>query len=727
VNITGHGQYSKVTAGARSLSKIMDMQNKLIFIYPVLSADKVKFPGQQNGTDVLRDFLSITFLKDLFIENFLNMVHMANQVRPLWDEQRTQVDPTIAIAQRSENVYKSDINPRYPIDPGHSHTIQQAVSEKTAVIKQMLKTDPRFSALRPFVEFVTLGNMINLPIIIGTKNINVDTLSVMYFLIGAIGLKRKLTEQSDIDFIYNQLSKMNTEEYYNLLRNINESKKDGFVKGLISWISGKLPVKILEKTRHNFSAIRKLKSTNNIVPNNMFEPLFIDQDKLKQTRLFFTQVINRSSMSKSLFGIDASNETSKLNDVVGVTLSPHLKNAKIETLREFRTIMGTYGAAIIRSFSIIYMSTQSPLDQANIFSEAFDDAFYEKISRKFDEVILQIENSLKASLNLDNAKTKVEILKRLCKVPAISHFNDTLEKSNSLMIMHPSFTLEDYEKFKKILAMSSLEADKFSEKIVDELAYLTNNPNEKNILKSKLTAIEIEISDAVIEIFSKINEMLASVNDLENVAIIAHEPYLRNPNTRNTSVSKLIERNKDFAKLITKLFYFAFTVNLQQFFCQYVLTAETEIETVSHEVTEWPNYVLILPVEIISALYAATAGESWTNIIKPPLSRKQQKIESSRRSQMLAGLTPEQKAEKEALEEINRELNNLYSVKENDIKGVMRFISLRVQIPNLFVVDSKRGVIYYKLMNQNQVLKTKLQTLETFIKSQLDKPIFSSY
>jgi len=135
------------------------------------------------------------------------------------------------------------------------------------------------------------------------------------------------------------------------------------------------------------------------------------------------------------------------------------------------------------------------------------------------------------------------------------------------------------------------------------------------------------------------------------------------------------------------------------------LVADVDLETVSTEVTAWPNYTLVLPVEIVTALHAAIMGKSWKH--------------------MLSGGQIGQDLDKTAKPMTKEQVSTsgISDVNDTYVKSVVKFVSNRLQVPNLIVVDSKRNEIYYKLMNQTDVNKTKLQTITTFVQSKLDRPL----
>jgi len=122
-------------------------------------------------------------------------------------------------------------------------------------------------------------------------------------------------------------------------------------------------------------------------------------------------------------------------------------------------------------------------------------------------------------------------------------------------------------------------------------------------------------------------------------------------------------------------------------------------------VTAWPNYTLVLPVEIIMALHAAIMGKSWKHMLSG--GQVGQNL-----NKMSTPMTKEQVS-----------TSGMVNVSDTYVKNIVKFISSRLQVPNLIVVDSKKNEIYYKLMNQSDVNKTKLQTIITFIQSKLDRPL----
>jgi len=139
-----------------------------------------------------------------------------------------------------------------------------------------------------------------------------------------------------------------------------------------------------------------------------------------------------------------------------------------------------------------------------------------------------------------------------------------------------------------------------------------------------------------------------------------------------------------------------------------VETIDVKLKTKSYELTDWPNYFLVLPVEIISALYSATAGFNWKKMLQSDIAQNKSLEDKRKKGQEIPR---------------SENIRTTFNLNDNYIKGIIRFIVGRLDIPNLIVVDSEKSEVFCKLMNQSDVIKMKVSTMETFIKSKLDKII----
>ena len=735
MNITGYGQYSKQTTGIRDpggpLGSKMNPQHKLIFIYPMLFADKIKVPNIQSFESLMRDFISVTFLSDLFVQNTFNVIGLANQIRPLWDEHREAIDPSVGLLRMSGGssqygVYTSGPStPNYPVGPEHAAKLEQKITQKTAIIQHLIKTDPKMAKTRPFIEVITLGNMIEVPVVVGTSQYPVDTLTLMYVLIAAIGLNRKLNNETDLNAIFHELETMNEKKYWNLLNNLTKSPVE--LQDLADKFRG-----------HTFTGLKKISGWTRSAPTiaraagglatrvqnriehppeleqqrQMFAPLLLKQSDLDATKMYFKFILD-PDFARRRFGIDASKEDAKLSDVSEAKFSKELSKIQAITMSAFVNMIGTLGTSILLSAANLVSTTNSTVNVMNEKSRNVDNDMMEGIEPLLKEILIGIDSGLKGSTS-EESRNKIDILKDLCKIQSSAHLNEFIEAVEHSSIISSDFNSDQYHAFIEYVDQFANVSVSMSTKLENEIKFLTNN-QERQMIVSRFDILEKGISRAISGFFRPFGEDLTNIStsQLSSVA----------PTTNAVVAGRTIPK---LTTSLTQIFYFILLAYLQESLCKFILTADVDIETVANEVTAWPNYTLVLPVEIVLALHAAVMGASWEHMLKGGQQGETLVTKSftTRDALTNTAITTEKN---KALTKEQVSTRGLYDVNEGYVKGIVKFICQRLDVPNLIVVDSKKGDIYYKLMNQTDVNKTKLSTIETFIQSKLNRQMVSQF
>ena len=138
-----------------------------------------------------------------------------------------------------------------------------------------------------------------------------------------------------------------------------------------------------------------------------------------------------------------------------------------------------------------------------------------------------------------------------------------------------------------------------------------------------------------------------------------------------------INQGKSYLTTIILTMYYTSVVDAV---CQYVKYLDVEIETVKNDVLDLPNYTLVLPVEVIMMLHSAIISQTWRNLVS-----------------------------KNQIQHTN--------LTDNYVKGVVNFISKKIDVPNLIVIDSKKEQVFYKLMYTSQINKSNIGTFKTFVQS----------
>ena len=716
MNITGQQQYSSSILGLRQPEKLSE-NSSLVFIYPILIANKIKAETSMPLETVLRDFLSITFLKEVFIQNTISIIKMANQIQPLADEGDEVFDAnaTHLKVAKSMGVSSGHLqfdqggilfsggdtrNPSYKINPQHAGAVQQKIKEKTAVITRHLKTDPKFIPLRPFVEIVTLGNLIDVPVIVGTKP--------QHILLTSIILKKPLFDKSNkkdnLDEICAEIEKLTPEKYWTLLNNLlpkSEPVKNKMREQLEQYLSGNSNIqsakRMLSQAYSPVSkVVNKISEFGKASPdyNSMFDILNTIKSKLNETKLFLRFALDPKLM-KSQYNIDPSvsvEETSKRTDI---QISPELDRFLRLTSSNFERSVNTTGLLPLHSvFNALYPDKVNeyglPPDNIN-FTQLKKTHIDEKMMPEIEEILsvqmgTAIINAFSKNTE-DLTKNQIKSLKDLSGIDLTAH----LKEIDDLFVINDlgsrAISWNDWQKF-------SLTMDK----IASNCSGL--NSNFERIIKALtidsgviLRTIRSKISSNLTNLFLELSNQY-SPNIVPRLFMVASNNTNANvPFTMQISdiQQKLIP---NFVDYLTEIYYFLFLYQFQHTLFNIIRSAEIELQTVSSDVTTWPNYTLVLPVEIVTALHAAVVSKSWSVIT---------------RSQDNTPLSNEELGQR-----------NIISPSDSYIKGIVKYVSRALDVPNLIVVDGKKKEVYYKLMHNDAINKTKLSTLETFVKTNLD-------
>lgn len=708
MNITGYGQYSKGVAGARDPKKLMDSQLKLIFIYPILIADKIKVQSTPPFEQLIRDFISVTFLSDLFIENAFTIIGTANQIRPLWDERQQSVDPTSGIlrtlaAQRGiSSAGYGTASPNYNVDAAYAGVLQQKITQKTAVIQQLIKTDPKLAKFRPYIETITMGNMIEVPVIVGTSSFQVDTLTLMWVLIASIGLNLSLDSETNIDAVFKELESLDEKKYWRLLNNlitdptVRQNLGSWFQRGVIGISRGVERVtrrfNILPSLQHaasnkRFKIQSQIDNEEELKTQQQFIPLYLNRTDLDNTKTYFKFVLNRTSAERR-FGLDATDERTSRVRVQEASLGSQSIRYRNFLINSFTDIMGTTGTIWLLSIGNLISISSSGLNVVNVKKEKIDDELFDNITDIVGKLFANIDKSFRQ----ENIKEKIESLKDLCAIDSVEVVENISRWAGDTSISVGSFNNSTYlhfvDMFEKASGVSKSLSVRLEKQLQTVVADTYSREFNSNLIVVK-NLINQVVKNFIKEFVDEEDQTPDSEFTLENLGIA----------DRNKILRQVIPAFHDG---IVDILYFLFLAKFQEVLCKFILIADVEIEKSVNEVTSWPNYTLVLPVEIVVALHAAIMGKSWKHMLSG--------------GQIGRSLQPNSTP-------LTKKQVNMPDVSATYIKSIVKFIANRLNVPNLIVVDSKRGEVHYQLMNQTDVNKSRIQTLATFVQSKVDRPL----
>jgi len=749
MNLTGVQLYSKATRNMKRRLREpggtlqpgdIDQQFKLVFIYPMLFDKKLQ--GKYENT--LRNFIAVSMLKEIFVSNALNIVAMASKDYSLTDENGKHTD--VGTMVRSYNMgfpggsqrgYSERTSSPSPVD---KYELQRKIEEKTAIIKKYMANDPRVKKLNPYVEIITLENLIDVPVIVGTKAFSVDSLTLAYILTAAIGLKKPIGGAqgwTNIQYVFNVIKRLKKEEAWTLLNNMVDKKQETVKERILNWLDPDHPKigQAFDKVyrtvsggyeRHIKSRIDQVKrfgekwvdprvpsrtplsrkgmpkeedflkgyAKNTVygedpekqdtlapVPGSTFVPdegidiLKVVKDNLKDAELFFKFMLD-DDLLRTQFGLERT--PGQISTAIK-RVSKQSDELKDLTVHNFLNYIGGNAEYMIRSFFNILYPWETNIDYPGTKKEYLDKNLINNINEVTGEIFEAVKGTF-AGENLETGRAKKmkkictgSLEKMLSKIEAKSHL--LAEKA----IGTPTFDPRSFGEFVTVANSIGGDFDSIAESVQYQLTTVIDG------VGPIFAAVDHVIQTAVDAFLSAI--VTRYWRDYSNSSLMRNVDEDNNPLMfRKTDINSFVTSAKShLTSMIQGLYY----VSVAGSVCQYINYLDVEIETVKNDALDLPNYTLVVPVETIAMIHAAVVAKSWRDLVN--------------------------KGKEEAT-----------NLTDNYVKGVVKFINKRLDIPNLIVIDSQRGQVYYKLQYMTAVNKSNLRTFETYVKNVMQTELEAS-
>ena len=676
MNLKGSKQYSQASSPMRGGSHSLDIQHKLIFIYPMLFDEKTSA-----DKEVLRDFISLTFLREIFTSNFLNLVSMTDQISPITDEQGNQLDIANYLGKALMGRRGGGGNYQYNFVNTNKQELQQVLNQKFKILEQYLRSDPVFKKLKPKSQIITLKNLIDVPVIVGTTPLDVNTSALMYLLMFAIANNKPLDTYQNIHSLIETIKRTKKEKLWKVLK---QQANPSIKKRLSEWL--KNSPRINSKWKSFKSGVQKIPYSSNFFNTNTdideeqdkieslidikdfaYDVLDSTLDDLDNLDLYFKFFLDKGMLERR-YGIKTSHKLSKTIK----RLSPEAEKIFAKLNDNFLSSLSTPTTKILLSVSNLIL----PLNVPDLkFSEIYDNYITNGLSSKIENFIdttltPAVINHFK-NLNINQLKdddNNIKIVKELCKnaKTEVKQLRSFVDKIKSVEIL-------------------------FSVK--------NGGPDVNRDIANFLTtmnSISTQMQNLNNKSYNKLYRIVDNFQDIRNEFEEIIDIHIRNfiqeyvQNTRDDEVIKTVEGLADFNTTELKkdviiwvrtILEYLFLTSLTVAICEYIKIVDVEIETTRNEVTDFPNYTLVIPVEVILSLHAAYNAGNLNKFIKGDYTNSQIKY-------------------------IN--LTNNY------IKGIIKYLTVKLKIPNLIVIDNNKSDIYYRLMNMSDINKTKINTIKTF-------------
>jgi hypothetical protein len=561
-----------------------------------------------------------------------------------------------------------------------------------------------------------LSNLIDVPLIVGTKGFTIFSDALLYILTIAIVSETPLNKIDHVEDIIRKLKTTNESDWFEILTSLTRDNRTFREKKIEEW-----------KTNHPelFSKLQLNKVTNWFLKgfegkfeNNIFTRatrLYVPTDKNQQTKqntksyipkpiedkkeldsIFNILKTTKNSLDdvllnfkfvldpallKGQIGLDTTNNTMESTIT---QLSSNQKQIFMQMHDKFMELISTPGSLFLNSaYNSLYpapthimnpvtgVMEQTPANDLN-FLELKEKYFDVKLNQNIQKLIFdtfskEISNSL-SSISPKESQERVALLKSICrsmdKVDSIldSEISKFMGGSyDSGVLKSTNFDSRELNLFTSGLTRLSNNFGSMNKRFENVFSQLVNNSS--SLLKLAQTSI-----------YSSIEDFFREITDRPGYTSMMTHLLGVDPNKVDRIYIPQIQDT------LFVIFYFFFLYRLQAAICQFMDIIDIEIESKVNDVFDFPNYTLVLPIEIVMGVHAAYVAGSF----------------------------------KKLLEKSPQTVSNL---NDNYTKGIIKFLVKRLKVPSIIVIDEKKGDIFYQFMYMSAPEKMSASSLQAFLKS----------
>lgn len=701
---------SSLTA-LRQPSKLAGGQNdqKLVFIYPlVVDASLSKY------TNLLRDYLSVEFISQIKISNGLNITSKLSKVGTVGIGDKA-INPAVEI-RKAFNFSIPNLKQNSSDNDYELYKYQQKINKFSELFKRQIEINPLYNQYSPVVSTIVADeNALVFPLILGTKAFPIETMGLFYFLSASIVLDLPLNSLGNFEQIVNFLKNTDLSKFTQIFDMDNESASERRQKNIFP------PSK--------FTPYRQTNPNQNI-------PGFSNLFKLPSQ-----DIINKFAMSfRTLLSLDKwdaeSDHLMRNTSRLSADSVPIIQTATQK--RQFENAMGSfnsyvseavipilYGLEVILGPTPSHINFQSAVQEfVNSITKNMDRHYIETaehIRIKLSELPAQVDEDGRPIYNLNtniddkfkSVQYKIDDLKSICKsnieimsvvkkilynelIPhlkisstpdadSISNFADAVVQS-AAKLQGMANTIENWA----ISAVPDAESN-FESKLNQIKELFRTSTNEFLEGGNQYAIYDRNIpSEYFANRYPNFSSLFCGINRDENNPI--------NPRENQQCKDVLYQTITVIKEAMGDILYFLFIWNFMSYICSYVDEIDIDIEIQRKDVLDFPNYTLVVPIEFFKYLYTFYSSSRLKRLLKMKTGQGQNDPEIAIAIQ----------------QSISTFVPNASTVK------MIQILNDRLKIPNIMVVDSFKGEMYYQFMYMSKPNRVKLNSLPTYINAQKD-------
>lgn len=706
-------------------------QDSLAFIYPFIIDKNL---DKQYGR-VLRDFFTCQFVAQIKTSNILNITVKAtnsgstnqnlNQLENA-AERTAQSDTLGLLTSQIHQPGPGLINNMYQDQQKYEY--DNKLNKFREFIFDQIKHDPKYADLNILVSDITVENLLDIPLILGTKSSTINSLPLFWILLAATGQYRDKSLDEDGKTKSIRMDRSESFQYIKrFIRNIN--------------------VLNYEKILHTSSVVPSQTSKNRI--DSLLSSIDDELDRAIRT---FERVTNESYYAEDV-GISQHQALSITNILQSNLTTQRNINSKALTL--FTSLISNYIVPIVHSVTASVVS----IDEINISN---------RVSKLIDSLLLStaeqyntLNNQITQGLQQENVEQTGNMLDQfngMCKNNAsISVTKILLELSNSRFKI--TGTKESFIDFVESIMKISNQLNAHKSNLETQLVELAN---ESNFTKEQLKrfgnsdvglmsglarliegnrVVKMNQTDGIIvRIFQTyFQEDLNVVNNTADPYYRADQSALMtdDPNNRlrqmigGSHKENIVFINNIITALTNITVFFAY-YTFFSYLCEFIQEIKATVESQRKDALDFPNYCLVVNKSVIESIYSSLAAYNYSKDKSRNTPEIQSKYSKTDPFKPVESKEPLVKNRFKPTEYLNlhdtrkpfttSDTSNIYpsfKVNETEIMNMIRTLNNKLFIPNIIVVDEKTNTIYYKWMySGGQIGKLTLSTVQNYVTHQ---------
>ena len=676
---------------------------RLVFLYPMIFDSSLS-----EFTDDIRDFFSVDFMSEIKISNILNVTSKATNIGVVRSGGKS-LNPAQEVRKSLHYSYDyNNDNMTQNPDNLSVHAYQEKINSFLNFIRNQLRHDPKYSKLRPMISSITLQeNLINIPLILGTKSYTADPNSLYWVLLIAMAWNIPLNNENSLDMIERYMNSMPNTRYIDLLfsssgradimrrANINvfDMKRIHDNDMVKHAVANKFERQIKYESFKSLSLMRNCLSLTRWEVESGHLGAGLDTRNSMTTSPTITTETQRYHFERSM----ASFQSYMSNSIMPILHSMEYLLGPTPTHINFQSKINDFeynsNESLTKTF--IDLSNHVTGQIRKIVNEETDDdgnIITTVLSNKdrFGYATNNIKNVLsmcEANIELTSEIKKILIneLEPILHIPIrfnaddIGRFSKGIHEVSSKLKRH-SMILEDF--LKSALqdpAPFNQHINTIKQRFQDSIRNFFYGPDHNNALY-----------DTRIENDANINYYLERYQNFTHV--ICNNPI--DPRSQLICRDRFTQFIYQLEISIREIMYFFYIWNFISYLCGYMKDVDIDVKVQKRDVLEFPNYCLIVPLDIIKLLYSLSTVSNFQRLVT---------------------------SNRDNIEAVSKGMeSDDIAININNINNMIRTINRRLQVPNIVVVNSKKQEIYYKFMYMNDPSKLSISSMKAYVNHQLD-------